>query len=301
MKKRTLAIVLCALLICTVLPTAFADAPTLSFQQTWKASGAATTPNEDIALNITADASNPDPQKLITLTKGNDGSVSVSYPEYEAVGVYKYAITQTAGGAQGASYDSGTIGIEVLVTFDADNRPAVTQAGLTMAGGAKKDKFENAYAAGSLTVTHSITGNTGDKARLFPVTVTLHADKNVLTDIPYVVNGTDSQTIAKGWTGDKTVTVSLKDNNSIAFSEIPDGVTYSVTAVKDTYEQTIENEEGTIAGEAAASVKITHDSSMNLNTGVSLDILPYVIVLALVVCCLFLLAFRRRREEEEES
>ena len=301
MKKKTLSIILCTLLCSLLCSTAFADLGNVNFQQVWSVTGTDQAPDEDPALTVTADPDNPDLTKVITLTKGSDGTVSVNYPEggYSTIGIYKYIISQAAGTAQGATYDADPIGIEVLVGFKNDVLDVV-QVGLSKVGEVKKDKFENAYTVGSLTVTHEVSGNTGNKNGEFPVTITLHAEKTVKTPIHYSVNGIDQEPVAVDWTGNNILSLSLKGDGSAVFSDIPEGITYSIDADAVTnYETNVEGGTGTITYALPSSVSITRESETNLQTGISLDIIPYIIILAVVIGGLFLLLLRRRREEQD--
>ena len=108
-------------------------------------------------------------------------------------------------------------------------------------------------------------------------------------------------TLPVNWTGEKQLDFLLKDTGSVAFSDIPEGVSYLVSAeTENNYEVTIDSESGTISNIAPSSVSIVHKSETNLNTGISFDIIPYVIALGVVVCGLFLLSLRRKHEKNED-
>lgn len=102
-----------------------------------------------------------------------------------------------------------------------------------------------------------------------------------------------------------SVEINLKNEETITFDNIPYGVTYKVeennyTAVADggydaaSYDG---NENGTIAS-ASVSTTITNNKSTGVDTGISLDSIPYVLTLA-VVCAGAFVFFSKKRAARE--
>lgn len=101
----------------------------------------------------------------------------------------------------------------------------------------------------------------------------------------------------------------LGNNETATFDNIPAGVTYEVTEVEDGYTKVsevwsgVENEvENTISkvttdGEDVDSVVITNQLGVAVDTGISLDNMPYIMVLALVALGLVGFVSKKRSME----
>lgn len=299
---------------------------------------AAVFPAEPLTFTVAkaAGSTNPD-DTMITVGKANeanasntytiqavDGEIPVYVPSYSKAGKYEYTITEVPGSAQGVSrYDSTSINVAVLVSFDYDHSRLAVQAGVegANADAVKMDKLYNQYDVGGLEVSKAVEGNLGDRTVAFDIDVTFktEAGKTVYSDITYS-GGTDevTQTIAKDWTGEKTVTVHLKHGDSVAFTNIPAGVTYTVVeqakhaetrlndpakgytaAYKNTDNQDTTSGSGKIGKDDADTVAITNTKSTGINTGITLDSLPYIIALAVVAVGVALFLARRRHREDD--
>ena len=347
--KRITAVLLAAVLAAGFNLTAFAAdsdltpsaAGTFTFEKEYESTDGETFPTETLEFDITADANNPDGgTALITIGTGNKSDVTgakttnivVNYPSFSKTGIYRYTIKEKTGTSQGVTYDtSKEIKVAIMVTYNSDHTALVVEDGnvgveKTDPDAEKEDSITNTYEFGgneedktkSLTVQKTVTGNLGDQDKLFTIKVTLTAEdgKSVNSDIA-VSGGSDSgntQTIAKGWTGSKEVTIKLKHNETVRFDKIPVGVTYKVEedashiaagAVQtpeelngdEGYLVTYGNETGTITKGTTKEATVTNDKSTTINTGISLDSLPYLLMLAAVAFGTFVI-FRRRRVEE---
>ena len=287
----------------------------------------------------------PELSDLETAKKDDNGR----YVQYPSVGVYTYIIKETAEHTAGVSYFDDEITLVVTVIQDADENgdperlriAAVhceTPVDKNHEGGTKTDKFENVYSAGSLSVKKEVTGNLGDEQQDFTVKVafTAPAGKIVKSDIFYT-DGDEAKVIeaGDGWTGTtEPVEITLKHDETVMFTNIPYGITYSVTEDDYTSEgydkavysytgkvyTTVNDERVTnvvkieeseeIGNEAAYSlenmpvdlradcyiheVKITNNRSTAVDTGISLDSLPYILLLAAAVTGLFAAAAKKR-------
>lgn len=144
----------------------------------------------------------------------------------------------------------------------------------------KVNDIQNKYYAGSLKITKKVTGNTGDKNKLFKIIVVLKNDSgaNMNSDITYSnfyddkgkltpnaksIDWTDTLTNDSNNTithsdARKEVTFYVKDNTTVTFNNIPYGVSYTVSEEQpkdDTYthifaytENTMNNSESTFNG-----------------------------------------------------
>lgn len=241
-----------------------------------------------------------------------DKEITINLPEYTSVGIYTYTIKETAGTTAGVTYYGNDIQLKVTV-IEQNGKVRVaavhTEAGFNgTKDNGKTDEITNTYTAGTLAVTKNVTGLLGDKQKEFKVTVTFYAPQGK------TVNGTI--TYQEG-TAPKTLTftdniavaeITVKDGTTITFENIPDGVTYSV--VEDSYSDytttyadldgaTKEEKAdgcGTISGSENDTVTITNNKDGNVDTGVVLDSLPYILVLTIAVAGVAVLFVKKRHE-----
>lgn len=264
---------------------------------------------------------------------GLDQSVDValSKVQWPGVGVYYYQVKETAGTTAGVTYDSSTAWLKVTVAYDdgtntyytafvtlnlADNKGATDDDGNEIGNGITDQKiagFTNEYSAGSLAISKKVTGNMGDKNAYFAVKVTLTGEegKNYLAS--YNVTGgsyaSNPSTIAIG----TETTFYLKDEETITISNLPYGVTYTVVEedytpeAKGGYDQAsynydadedenAENEQK--IDDACDKVEITNNKGTVVDTGIVLDSMPYVLMLA-AVCMGLALFFSKKRMMRE--
>lgn len=263
---------------------------------------------------------------------GLTNEIPVNYPSFSKVGVYRYTIKENEGSSQGVTYDTeAEINVAILVAYNEDHTGLEVKAGVEKADpDAKKvDTLTNTYDLGgnppgpggdpakaSLSVKKTVKGNLADTGKYFTIKVTLTAEKTVNSDIT-ISGGSDSSnptTVAKGWTGTKDVTLKLKHDDTIQFDKIPVGVTYSVEedsshiaegSTPTTEELNGENGylveytdgTGKIAKEKTPLAVVKNTKETTISTGISLDSLPYIMILAAVAVGAFVI-FRRRRTED---
>lgn len=284
-------------------------------------------PAETLSFTSTPAEGNPDTTNLtvnnLVVTGNKDQKLVIQVPAYDKVGVYHYTITENAGNTQGVTYTDGTVELSVLVEYDYDDADGdgyglKATIGVTNTAGegeeaVKHNTFTNTYSLGSLTVSKEVTGKLASQTQKFDIDVTFTSDKPVLSTITYGGN----QTIpATAWTQEGSVytakvTVQLAHGDNVTFSDIPAGVTYNVTEQeKHTapdangsnpetgYAVTYENQTGTIAAEGAAQAKVTNTKDTNINTGVTLDSLPYILLIGVAVVGVVLFTARKRRNRE---
>lgn len=257
-------------------------------------------PAETLTFEVEAAEGNPS-DAVITVNEvtvnGTTNNVVVVLPVYEVVGVYNYTITETVGNTQGVTYDDAEIGVAVLVTYNYEENKLDTAVSLTTAGtNGKIDSFTNTYEVGSLKVSKVVTGNLGDQEKKFDVTVTFAAEGDVLSTITY-----EGGSIAPAaWeNGEASVVVSLAHNEFVTFTGIPAGVTYTVEEAdytEDGYtaEYAFSDAAKEIAAEDEDTVEITNDNSATVETGITLDSMPYVVILAIVAGAFVLTGFKKR-------
>lgn len=304
----------------------YTDASTATLKKSYEAANAETTsPEETFAFsaltctNVEGAASSITKENAPVPTIGSVefgvgaagstaevGNVTITLPEYTSVGIYTYSFNEIAGKTAGVTYNTNNFKLVVtVINGTGDNLLRVAGVHAETAGGEKTDTFTNTYSAGSLSVTKEVTGNFGDKSKEFSVDVTFKAPegKTVASTISYEV-GTQKYTIepSEFVNGTVTKTITVKHGSTVTFTNIPYGVTYSVaeqtsssTGYKVSYDS---NQNGTIST-ASVTTKITNNKGTTPDTGVSLDSLPYIMMLAIAGVGLVVFAAKKRSMRED--
>ena len=237
--------------------------------------------------------------------------ITITLPQYTSVGVYTYTIKETAGNTAGVTYYGNDILLKVTV-IEQNGKVRVaavhTESPVDIANGQgkKSDTFPNTYSAGKLNVKKTVTGNLGDQSKDFKVTVTFTAPqgKTVNEAISYIDGGSPKTIPTTAWkNGVATAEIELKHDETVTFTNIPYGVTYTV--VEDDY--TAEgyeaaaysfNDANKTIDSAQDTVTITNEKNGMIDTGIYMDSLPYVLALALIFGFGAVLFIRRRRVSE---
>lgn len=252
-------------------------------------------------------------------TVGADGR----YAAYPSVGVYTYYLTEDDNGTAGVTYDVNkptTAGVDqrikVVVTVEQDTTGLIRVVGVHAErpyADTKKDKVDtvvNKYEATSaVKVEKLVEGNLGDQNKKFDMTVTFTSDKKVNSTITY-----GDQAIAPAdWTqnddGTYTVTktISLAHGEMVTFVNVPYGVTYVVNeAAYDGYTATYSNAKTEDGVTTIVPVEVENDNELitvtntkngEIDNGVVLNNMPYVLVLAVLAAGVAVFVIRKRRED----
>ncbi len=266
----------------------------------------------DAAFGVTTDNAPVPTIADVSYTAGEAGGVNarknitITLPGYNSVGIYTYTFTETDGGTAGVTYRSEPITLVVTV-IEQGGKVRVAAVHTEGACGAKSGVFNNEYSAGSLSVKKTVTGIMGDQQKEFTVKVTFTAPAGdtVRGDITYV-DGNETKSIAGGWTDSKEVDITLKHDETVTFTNIPYGVTYDV--VENDY--TDKENGGYDAASykfddnnkkidsASESVTITNNKGGNIDTGINMDSMPYILMLAVVFMGLFVFFSKKRKMRE---
>ena len=241
---------------------------------------------------------------------------------YNKVGKYAYTISENETKIPGITEDAHTY--EMIVTVvnkkntDLDNNTGYGYyVGMYDADGNKVSaEFTNTYNSYSLEVKKTVQGNFGDLGDTFTFYINLGgADGKDNNYASATVTVSDAANAANGktWTiGGGQQTVTLKHGQTISVSNLPVGVTYTVTEKKT-------NDDGTAwvydtTGEAVAindvlpsitannnenKVEIVNKHEGTPDMGVVLDNAPYIAMLAIVAIGGVALMLNKRRRDEE--
>lgn len=254
-------------------------------------------------------------------------AVTVTAASYQSVGYYYYEFREKAGNTAGVTYAADTCAVRVAVVNDDSRALKIDNVRLykVNADGSLGDKAENVtneYAAGSLSVTKTVTGNMGDRNKEFDVTVTFTAPAGTEIHAPIAIStsagitGNPTEAVINAAKTGATASVKVKDGTTVVFSNIPKGVTYQVTETQaDGYHtpkyngtESAGGKSGTITDTAAGagtvgmtqSVEIENKRETTIDTGIFLSDLPYVLVLAgIAAAALLFFAGKKRRDREK--
>ena len=240
----------------------------------------------------------------VKFAEGGAGSVKgaeVTLPEYEAVGIYEYKIKEVAGNTAGVTYHNADIKL-VITVIEQDGKVRVA-AVHTETSGAKNDTIVNVYESGTLAVSKEVTGNLGDREKEFDVTVTFTAPagEQIKSKITYVEDGKTIEV------ANNKATIQLKHGETIKFSNIPEGVTYTVEEADYTTEgykaavyafsDNAKLVNGGVTGANDDTVTITNEKDVPVDTGIVMDSIPFVMML--VIAAVGLVAFTAKKRVQE--
>lgn len=237
---------------------------------------------------------------------------------YNKVGKYAYTISENETKIPGITKDAHTY--EMIVTVVNKQKDNLTNetgygyfVGMYDADGNKVPaEFTNTYNSYSLEVEKTVKGNFGDLNDIFTFYITLGKeagkDDNYAT-ATVKVSDTSNPANNASWTiGGGQQTITLKHGQTATISNLPVGVTYTVTEKKT-------NDDGsawvyTTTGEATAEanktiaagdnkVEIVNEHQGTPDMGVILDNAPYIALLAIVAIGGVALMLNKRRRDEE--
>lgn len=326
MTKKFFAILLALVLTLSLSAVAFAVdggddqvvTPTVrTFDKNWTTTGDAANTGAPMPTNLAVyvnksveysdvDASNiPD---LAITYNGTTGKFEWTDPTFSGVGLYKYTVAELDTGVAGiTSYDNGTILIQYLVYFDENGN--LKHDGPSVGNGEKKDNFTNSYETHHLTITKDITGNMSVGTTQFPVTVTFSSTKPVDTAISVV----DASGTAKSVTWDNnktsgTLTILVTDEGTYNINNIPNDVTVTSVVESTTdhplYTATYSVDGATASADTPSNLAMTTDHSVaitntydhEVETGITMDSIPYIVLLALAVVGIAAVTMKKRYE-----
>ncbi len=251
---------------------------------------------------------------------GNNKTLTGSWdPEitFSAIGRYTYTIQETKGSSAGMTYDENTYNVTYTVVHGESGLEI-----LSMAVYDTEDKkqpspvaFTNQYDTADIRIEKEVTGNLGDKDKEFSFSLTLNNGAARIKNYTYTIYGSDNQPI-DGKTGTATLgsqlDFTLQNEQYLVVSYLPVGTTYSVTesseGIED-YTTTITNKETegspvtgaenrNASGSIATGNNIVHfenNKETTGDTGIMLDVLPFVGIVLFAAAILAAMVFRKTR------
>ncbi|MDR2514028.1 MAG: DUF5979 domain-containing protein [Christensenellaceae bacterium] len=233
------------------------------------------------------------------------GAGTVDFPQisYTAAGAYFYRLTELVPGTPNpyVSYDShyviarvdvvnGAAPGEFVVTVSyypngvLDNESAPTTVTLPQGSAGKDNTFTNRYDSNNLIVSKVVTGNNGDQTKDFSFTVQFSQNGDYIWE-----KKQGATSITSGTTNSvNPYSFTLKHGQSIEFTGLPTGVTWTVTESAETnYSTTVRVNNGAATQGLIASGTIssttaraayTNESNFTPPTGITADDLPFIVL-----------------------
>lgn len=268
-----------------------------------------TTENMPVPTVRNVEFAEGDAGKAGSMTK----DVTITLPKYTSVGVYTYTITPTPGTTAGVTYWARPIKLVVTV-IEQDGKVRVaavhTEDGYdgTAADGTKSNDITYTYSAGSLSVSKTVAGNLGDRSKYFAITVTLFPEGGKNYDATYTVsggtklgNGTADAGTATIAVDGKPYTFYLKHGETFTISNLPYNVSYKVAETDESavgYTVSYSTNQNSKISKATDTVTITNTKESHVDTGIVLDSLPYVLLIAVAVVGVVIFTARKRSHRE---
>lgn len=267
-----------------------------------------------------------------TTIDGDRNTVTLTLPKYEHVGIFTYKIVEKEGTTAGVTYDSNPLYLKVTVVEDDGKKKVVALRYENAETGTKETDITNTYSAGTLEISKTVTGNLGEKDRYFDVTVTLNAPTGKNVNSVITINNSElsyNNNPTSIVVGTSTI-FKLKDGETLKLGNIPYDVTYSVieadyTKNPDNYDKAVytgsdysedrdytdiklTGEDTSIKGTNTApsnfvmdseteTVGIQNHKNQTVDTGINLDSMPYILILAAVAVGGVAIISKKRREE----
>lgn len=245
-------------------------------------------------------------------------TLSLAGASFTKPGVYRYGVTETTTGGAGLTVDSTKYIVDVYVGYDtvegAESADlSILQVIIKKDGSGDKSEiaFKNIFESQSLTVSKTVAGNMGDRTKDFSFTLNITADDKLsenttITAVKTAQNGTTSNvTVTVG--SDSTFT--LKHGETLAVPGIPEGTAYTVTETKDDdYTTTVDstggegefdtsnNKVSNTMSENGNTEAFTNTASKTVDTGIILDIAPYIIIFIIAIVGAILFFGRKRKK-----
>ena len=277
--------------------------------------------NSDTASTINGLPTDANPQQPTAGKKYAQKSVTVTFPSnsFTKPGVYRYVIAENGGGKPGVTYDTSSRYLDVFVVADpATNElsvdsyvlrnsatPIGTDGAYTTEPGVKSDGYTNTVTQYDFTFSKAITGNQGDKNKLF--TFTLNITNAIPGTYPVQTTGvsTNISSITIGSDGTYSGNIDLTDGSEVRIINLnkdavctvsEDAEDYTPTHVIDSGSSVSGANSGQITlADADHSVAFTNTRNGIIPTGVLLTIAPFAIgILLFGAIIIFFIAKRRR-------
>ena len=281
----------------------------------------------NVASTVTATFSNTDTVNADLVSKAVSTELADA-SKYPHAGVYTFTVSEKKGDVTGMTYDKKAYTVNVYVVNDGDGLKADSITANDGTAKVTNMSFDNTYVKdSSLTIKKEVTGTQADRTKHFNFTINM---TKASTDTRASYTGTivrgdkctkthQNVVLIFDGSGKATANVELCDGDTITFDKIAAGTRYTVTeagatdgytpsvavvenggtavqtnAASEADEITADNK---LIGEKANSVVFTNAYADTPITGVIINNLPYVVLVAAAVCALVALVLINRRRQ----
>ena len=264
----------------------------------------------------------------------------IGLPAYNSVGIYTYTLREVNSATPGVTYWDHDIRLVITVMATDEGKFYVAavhcEEVIPDVESEKTDNFTNVYSATSsgvddpgLTISKTVNGNLGDRDMYFDFSVTFTAEPDMSyansTGVEFYggSHADNPTTVDITSLGNAPITVNfkLKHGETISFGNVPYGVTYAYGEedyTNDGYTTTYP-QIGTGVNDAETGLEITADDKSDtvdfatkgytvtntkegeIDTGVILDNLPYILAIAAVILGAAIFVFKKRRTAAENA
>ena len=254
--------------------------------------------------------------------------IPVNVPDaetYGEAGMYHYTVAEQAPSSpsQGVTYDTTEYNVDVYVfykivdgkvTNELDQYIAIYTGDVQTSGTitTKEDKIENKYEVGELTVTKEIAGNLADPEKSFTIVVTLTSDNRVASALD-VSDSTGAVVGATALGETKYVfTATLIGGKNIVIKDIPSGMEYeieevNITPIDSGAQMSYVNDPNAyvvdygasqtgVIGSTSMAATVKNTKEITIPEGITVEFVPYMVIIALAGIALVALRLRRREE-----
>ena len=230
------------------------------------------------------------------------GKILVDISKFSAPGIYHYTISEVAGNYEGIVYDTAARDLYVYVE-NGQSGLAVTSI-IAMNGSAKEDlSFVNDYGKENdtthdITFTKEVTGNQGDRNKLFAFDVSVNGADGEKYKVVVTVDGTATEYSITS--GANPVTYQISDGDTIQIFGLTETDVYQVNEQDysaDGYTTTNRQNSGSVCADASGII-VTNEKEVPPSTGLLLSAAPFALMAAAAGGFGAMIFGRRRRNEE---
>ena len=253
---------------------------------------------EDVKISFDAVEASVDEETGTTtaVTVEKSAEIPINLDAYKNMGTYVYKITEKDDNLAGVTYSTTPLYLVVTILKDGDgvkNFVAVIHEGTE--SGEKTSVLYNTYDSGTLTVKKTVAGNMASTTKKFKFTIVFSRPGNEAFENHMQSNSSSGEWRRTGNNYSSQYEISLADGESVTISNIPAGLTYTVKEDSEHYKSEITSGKASdsIAGGDEKSVTFKNTLDRDLDVGINLDSLPYILLIAVV--CVGLVGFLSKK------
>ncbi len=245
---------------------------------------------------------------------GDNGCVSVNYDISDDVlvkkatfdlsqlvfdkkaAIYRYEVKEQSGDTLSITYDEVSYIVDVFVTNEGFIEHIISKD--SSASQKQSMTFTNIYETESLDISKEVKGIFADKDKDFTFRLTL----NEMSTLPYGSKLTVLKTKNDGTSEEMIMNVgeenvfTLKHNESISLQNIPEGMEYFVSEDQvDGYTSEMLDSDLGVMSDDGASVHFTNTKMETVDTGVMLDVAPYILSIGTIMGAYVILVVLKKK------